>query len=94
MKINEQKFCGAKVVYPVKINLKIIMNNTFSDMVNRTHIGIAIEEAGLDYNEILVNQSKKMNYFSYTVLIKVESEILMNNLYDKIKSIPGFVMAI
>jgi len=74
--------------------LKVIMNNTFPDVVNRTHIGIAIEDAGLNYNEIQVNQSKSMNYFSYTILLNVESELLMNNLYEKIRKIPGFVMAI
>jgi len=94
MEIKEQNFCGTKVNYPIKINLKVIMNNTFPDVVNRTHLGIAIEEAGLDYNEILVNQSKKLNYFSYTIIINVESEFLMKNLYEKIRSLPGFVMAI
>jgi putative lipoic acid-binding regulatory protein len=94
MNIKEQNFCGAKINYPVNINLKVIMNNTFPDVVNRTHIGIAIEDAGLNYNEIQVNQSKSMNYFSYTILLNVESELLMNNLYEKIRKIPGFVMAI
>ncbi len=94
MEIKEQNFCGSKVSYPTKINLKVIMNNTFPDVVNRTHIGRAIEEAGLNYNEIIVNHSKKKNYFSYTILIVIQSEELMDQLYKKIRSVPGFLMAI
>ena len=57
-------------------------------------IGIAIEEAGLQYDEINVTESKKQNYFSYTVLLNIENEKLMNELYRLIKEIPGFVMAV
>ena len=47
MKIKEDIFCGNKINFPIIINLKVITNNTFPDLVNRTHIGMAIEEAGL-----------------------------------------------
>lgn len=94
MNIKEETFCGSKINYPIKINLKVITNNTFPDLVNRTHIGMAIEEAGLEYNEIKVTESKKQNYFSYTIILEIETEVLMHKLYEKIKTIPGFVMAI
>lgn len=94
MNIKEQKFCESKVNYPITINFKVICNNTFPDLVNRTHIGMAIEEAGLQYNDIQVNESKKQNYFSYTIVLNIENEIIMNKLYNQVKSIPGFVMAI
>ncbi len=94
MNIKEQNFCGSKVNYPISINFKVICNNTFPDLVNRTHIGIAIEEAGLQYNEILNLESKKQNFISYTILLNIESEVLMNKLYERIRTIPGFVMAI
>lgn len=94
MNIKEQNFCGSKVNYPIKINFKVICNNTFPDLVNRTHIGIAIEEAGLQYNEIQNIESKKQNFTSYTILLNIEREELMSRLYERIKTIPGFVMAI
>jgi len=94
MNIKEQKFCESKVNYPVRINFKVICNNTFPDLINQTHIGIAIEEAGLTYDEIKVNESKKQNFLSYTIIIDIENEMLMNKLYERIKLIPGFVMAI
>ncbi len=94
MNIKEQNFCGSKVNYPIKINFKVICNNTFPDLVNRTHIGIAIEEAGLQYNEIKNIESKKQNFISYTIHLNIDNEEKMNNLYDRIKKIPGFVMAI
>jgi putative lipoic acid-binding regulatory protein len=72
----------------------VITNNTFPDNVNRTHIGIAIEDAGLHYGEILVNESKKQNYLSYTVMLNIESEKQLNDLYRLIKEIPGFVIAV
>jgi putative lipoic acid-binding regulatory protein len=55
---------------------------------------MAIEEAGLEYNEIRVTESKNKNYLSYTIIINIESEILMHKLYERIKQTPGFVMAI
>jgi len=94
MNIKEETFCGSKINFPININFKVICNNTFPDIVNRTHIGIAIEEAGLQYEEIKVTESKKKNYFSYTVLLNIETEIQMNNLYRLAKEIPGFVMAV
>ena len=94
MNIKEETFCGSKINFPITINFKVITNNTFPDLVNRTHIGIAIEEAGLQYDEINVTESKKQNYFSYTVLLNIENEKLMNELYRLIKEIPGFVMAV
>ncbi len=94
MKIKEETFCGSKVIYPISINFKVITNNTFPDAVNRTHIGIAIEDAGLQYEEINVTESRKQNYFSYTVLLNVENEKQMNELYRIIREIPGFVMAV
>jgi putative lipoic acid-binding regulatory protein len=94
MKIKEDIFCGNKINFPIIINLKVITNNTFPDLVNRTHIGMAIEEAGLEYNEIRVTESKNKNYLSYTIIINIESEILMHKLYERIKQTPGFVMAI
>ncbi|MFZ4401669.1 MAG: DUF493 family protein [Bacteroidales bacterium] len=94
MNIKEESFCGSKINFPIIINFKIITNNTFPDIVNRTHIGIAIEDAGLQYNEINVTESKKQKYLSYTVLLNVETEKQMNDLYRIIKEIPGFVMAV
>jgi putative lipoic acid-binding regulatory protein len=94
MNIKEETFCGSKINFPIIINFKVICNNTFPDIVNRTHIGIAIEEAGLQYEEIKVTESKKQNYLSYTVLLNVENEKQMAELYSKIREIPGFVMAV
>ena len=94
MNIKEEKFCGSKIIYPISINFKVITNNTFPDTVNRTHIGIAIEDAGLEYTEIKVTESKKQNYYSYTVLLTIENEKQMTDLYTRIREIPGFVMAV
>ena len=94
MNIKEETFCGSKINYPININFKVITNNTFPDNVNCTHIGIAIEDAGLHYDVISVTESKKQNYFSYTVMLKIETEIQMKELYRLIREIPGFVMAV
>ena len=94
MKINESAFSGEKIKFPVKINLKVICNNTFPDLVNQTHIVMAIEESGLQNQKITVNESKKQNYFSYTIIINIETELMMQKLYENIRGIPGFVMAI
>jgi putative lipoic acid-binding regulatory protein len=94
MNIKEDIFCGSKINFPIIINLKVITNNTFPDSVNRTHIGIAIEDVGLEYDEIKVTESKNQNYLSYTIILNIESEILMQKLYERIRQIPGFVMAI
>ncbi|NVN95168.1 MAG: DUF493 domain-containing protein [Bacteroidetes bacterium] len=94
MNIKEETFCDSKINFPIIINFKVITNNTFPDMVNRTHIGIAIEDAGLQYDEIKVTESKKQNYLSYTILLNVDNEKQMSDLYSKIREIPGFVMAV
>ncbi|MFZ4400499.1 MAG: DUF493 family protein [Bacteroidales bacterium] len=94
MNIKEETFCGSKINFPIIINFKVITNNTFPDLVNRTHIGIAIEDAGLQYDEIKVTESKKQNYLSYTILLNVDNEKQMSDLYSKIREIPGFVMAV
>ena len=94
MNIKEETFCGSKINFPIIINFKVITNNTFPDLVNRTHIGIAIEDAGLQYDDIKVTESKKQNYLSYTIILNVENEKQMSDLYSKIREIPGFVMAV
>jgi putative lipoic acid-binding regulatory protein len=94
MNIKEQSFCGSKVNFPIIINFKVICNNTFPDVVNRTHIGIAIEECGLNYDEISVSESKKQNYFSYTVHLNIKDDNHLKTLYSRIREIPGFVMAV
>jgi len=94
MNIKEASFCGSKVNYPIIINFKVICNNTFPDIVNRTHIGIAIEDSGLSYDEIKVNESKKQNYFSYTIILNINDEKQLQTLYTRIKEVPGFVMAV
>lgn len=94
MNIKEETFCGSKINFPIIINFKVITNNTFPDLVNRTHIGIAIEDAGLQYDEIKVTESKKQNYLSYTILLNVENEKQMSDLYSIIREIQGFVMAV
>jgi putative lipoic acid-binding regulatory protein len=94
MNIKEQSFCGSKVNYPIIINFKVICNSTFPEVVNRTHIGIAIEDCGLSYDEISVSESKKQNYLSYTVHLNIKDEKQLQSLYTRIKEIPGFVMAV
>ena len=54
----------------------------------------AIEDCGLNYDEISVSESKKQNYLSYTVHLNIKDEKQMQILYTRIKEIPGFVMAV
>ena len=93
MENKDQSFSNAKINFPVDVNFKVIMNDTFPNEVNIVHIANVIEDAGLDYREITSVNSKKKNYTSYTFNLTVETEEQLKLLYQKIREIPGFVMA-
>ena len=93
MEIKEQSFGNAKINFPVDVNFKVIMNDTFPNEVNIVHIANVIEDTGLDYREITSINSKKKNYTSYTFQLTVETETQFKELYERIRQVPGVVMA-
>ena len=93
MENNDDAFKNAKIKFPVDLNFKVILNDTFPDQVNIVHIANAIEDAGLDYGQITSKESTKKNYTSYTFRITVDNEVQFKDLYEKVKTVPGFVMA-
>ncbi len=93
MEIKEQSFGNTKINFPVDVNFKVIMNDTFPNEVNIVHIANVIEDTGLDYREITSVNSKQKNYTSYTFQLTVKTETQFKELYERIRQVPGFVMA-
>ncbi len=93
MENKDESFKDAKLKFPVDLNFKVVVNDTFPNEVNIVHIANVIEDTGLDYGQITSKESKNKNYTSYTFHLTVDTEAQFKDLYERIKGIPGFVMA-
>ncbi|MDA3904899.1 MAG: DUF493 domain-containing protein [Bacteroidales bacterium] len=95
MKIQQNPFGNnEKIVFPVNYDLKIILlaNGRHSD--NKAMIEQVFVKLGVTFLNWRHKDSGKGKYTSYTVHVRISSEILMKNLYAELRSIPGFKMAI
>ena len=86
-------FGGEKIKFPVDINLKVVIGSESSEESLKEQLKVIFDELKLPYSNWSVRPSSKGKYKSITVFTKLESEEIMNELYKKIKSIPGVLMA-
>ena len=86
-------FGGEKLKFPVEINLKVVIGSENSVEITKESLIEIFTELKLPFNDWSVRPSSKGKYKSITVITKLESEEIMDELYKKIKSIPGVLMA-
>jgi putative lipoic acid-binding regulatory protein len=86
-------FGGEKIKFPIDINLKVVIGSENSVETTKEQLVVIFNELKIPFNDWSVRPSSKGKYKSITVFTKLESEEIMDELYKKIKSIPGVLMA-
>ena len=86
-------FGDEKVKYPIEINLKVITVSENPVEKTKEHLIEIFNKIKIHYDEWSVRPSSKGKYISITVIIKLGSEDIMNEMYKEIKSVQGVIMA-
>lgn len=94
MSCNSCKVFGdEKVKFPIEINLKVITDSENPVEKTKEHLIEIFNKLKIPYDEWTIRPSSKGKYISITVIINIDSEEIMNEMYKEIKSVPGVIMA-
>lgn len=95
MPVSENPFeSNEKIKFPVNYDLKIILIANGLHNENKAMIEQVLVKFGISFLNWRHKESGKGKYTSYTVHVRIVSEEIMKNLYQELRSIPGFKMAI
>jgi len=87
-------FGDEKVKFPIEINLKVITDSKNPEEITKKHLIEIFNKLKIPFNEWTIRPSSTGKYISFTVIIELDSEEKMNELYKKLKSVPGVKMAL
>ena len=87
-------FKNEQLRFPVKYNLKVILDATIPDHQNREEIVKALGELKVTHGNWKEKLSKKGRYISFTVHVEIVSREQLYALYNRLKEIPGVKFAI
>ena len=88
-KIEEQK-----IEFPVRFNLKVIMDNSIDQEVNKKNIKSILLKNRVQYGDFTHKLSGGDKYISFSIGVKIEDEKQMDELYKGLKELPGIKYAI
>lgn len=83
-----------KIKFPVNYDLKIILVANGLHEENKAMIEQVFVKLGISFLNWRNKDSGKGKYTSYTVHVRIVSEMMMKSLYAELNTIPGFKMAI
>lgn len=83
-----------KIKFPVNYDLKIILLANGLHNENKAMIEQVLVKLGISFLNWRHVESGKGKYTSYTVHVRIVSEGIMKSLYQELRSVPGFKMAI
>ena len=86
-------FGGEKLQFPIDVNLKVVTGSENSVEKTKEYLIEIFNKLKIPYDEWSVRPSSKGKYISITVIIKIETAEIMDEMYEEIKSIPGVLMA-
>ena len=90
----EDLFKNEQVEFPVKYNLKVILDATIPDHQNRDELVKALEELKVSHENWKDKLSKNGRYISFTIHVEIVSREQLYALYNRLKDIPGVKFAV
>lgn len=83
-----------KVKFPVKFDLKVIMTTQEKDQINIDLLEPVLKNLNISFGKWSHKPSGKGTYTSYSVSVRIISQEILTQLYNDLKIIPGFKMAL
>lgn len=83
-----------KINYPIKYQLKLIMENAIATDENIKNITDKLNELTIKFGSFSSKISSKGNYISLSVQVRIVSEEQFKSLYLELKKIKGLKTAI
>ena len=82
------------IEFPVEYTLKIIMEKNRSEQDDRKDLEIIFIRLKIPFSQWRSRQSGKGRYISYSVVINLDSKVMMDSLYQDIQTLPGIKYAL
>lgn len=77
----------ALLTFPTRYPLKIFITNEASEVEYRAKIIAILEADGIEYDTWSANKSKSGKYLCLTVVLTLQSQEQLNELYTKIRAL-------
>lgn len=82
------------VEYPINYNLKVVLDTKETTEIQQRNIELILEDVGVEYTFASTKQSSKGSYVSYTIKVRLDNREQMENLYARLKLLPGIKFAV
>ncbi len=83
-----------KLEFPVRFELKVVMETTQAVEVQQAHIAHLLAKHKIENNFVSSKPSSKGNFVSLTYNVLILSQKQMDNMYTDLKTIPGIKFAL
>ena len=83
-----------RILFPVSFELKVIMDGTIPDAVNKDNIETVLKELEIPYQWKRNRLSARGRYMSFTYHVTLDEYLKMEGLYNKLKVLPGIKFAV
>jgi putative lipoic acid-binding regulatory protein len=83
-----------RISFPVTYELKIIMDATIPDDVNKKNIHDLLEGLKIPHDSLRHRLSEKGRYMSFTYRVTISKYSVLKDLYEKLKALPGIKFAV
>lgn len=83
-----------KIKFPVKFDLKVIMTTQENNQNNIDLLEPVLRSLDISFGQWSHKPSGKGTYTSYSVNVKIISQEILTQLYNDLKVVPGFKMAL
>lgn len=83
-----------KVKFPVKFDLKVIMTTQENNQDNIDLLEPVLRKLDISFGKWSHKPSGKGTYTSYSVNVRIISQEILTQVYNDLKVVPGFKMAL
>ncbi len=90
----EDLFRNEQLKFPVNFHLKVILDATIPDHVNRKEVEKVLDDLQIRHNSWKDKLSQQGRYISFTVNVDIVSSEQLHEMYDRLKDIPGVKFAL
>jgi putative lipoic acid-binding regulatory protein len=90
----QSSFGRTKVDFPVTYDLKVFMDATVPDKINKNNLARVLYELEVPFSHWNKRLSSEGKYISFSVSITVNNKTIFTRLYKELKELPGVKYAI
>ncbi len=87
-------FNGKKIEFPIDYNIKIIMDGTIPDELNKNEILKIFNALEIPNKEWKKRMSKEGKYVSFTISVNIKDQETFDRLYKDLNEIKGVKWAV